>query len=265
MLTNCAAHPGACGFPDAASTGAHGTLAPYTGPLRITTAGTVIADVTINGCVRVDAINVTFRNVRIACGPGPGFYLLDNGVVRGGNDAYDVGTTTLDHVTFDCLGSGATAVGEARITATALDIGGGCENGFDIDRQVSVTDSYIHNLTQSGSFDSDGIQVWPGAGNVVWRHNTVLTCCGDNSAMITGRPDGTHPQINLTIDNNLMTGGNYTVYCQGNTGSLTNNRFGPLASSGATPFGYTSECAGLARSGNVLDTTGALIPLSQLE
>src|SRR6185369_3159844 len=95
VLTGCVAHPGACGYPDAVSAGAHGTLAAYTGPTTITTAGTVIHDVSITTCLVVTAPNVTFRNVSIAC-TNPTPYVVDNGTVRGGQDAYDTGVTSFD-------------------------------------------------------------------------------------------------------------------------------------------------------------------------
>lgn len=252
-LTNCAAAPGACGFPDATSTGAHGTLATYTGPSTITTPGLTIHDVSITKCLVVTAPNVSFRNVRIACNGQP--YLVDNGTVRDGAHAYDVGQMAFDHVTLICTGGAGTAIGEARVIAIAVDISG-CENGFDLDTFLDVEDSYIHDMAHGGSLHTDGAQIWPGATNILVRHNSILMCCLDNSTLTIGH-DGETP-VTASIVSNLLVGGNFIVYCHFGSGELTSNRWGSLHSTdGNAPFGYTADCDGLTRSGNVLDATGA--------
>lgn len=250
--TGCLAQPSACGFPDATNTGASGSLVAMSGDMIITSPGAVIHDVAISGCVRVDAPNVTFHNVRITCASGG--YSVDNGVVRGGNDAYDTGTTTFDHVTIACPTAGGTAIGEARIHAVAVNLSG-CENGFDLDTEIVLEDSYVHDLAKGGTTHSDGIQVWAGATNVVLRHNTMLVV-GDTSAFITGGRDP-----GLVITNNLLDGGAYTIYCAGNTGQLTDNRFGPIFPGTGFPAGHTTDCTSMTASGNVEDATGNPAPI----
>ena len=252
MLTGCVADPVRCGYPDATSAGAHGQLAAYTGPTTITVAGAVIHDVAITSCIVVNAPNVTFRNVSIACNGQP--YLVDNGVVRGGQDAYDTGLTSFDHVTLVCTGHGGTAIGEARILAVAVDITA-CENGFDIDDTITLTDSYLHDLLLDGSAHTDGVQVWPGASNIVYRHNTVLAQ-GDTSAFITGGSNNGY-----TIVDNLLDGGAYTAYCAGDRGVLSNNRFGPIGPNHTAPWGHTTDCGNMTASGNIEDTTGLPAPI----
>ena len=252
VLTGCVADPGVCGYPDAVSAGAHGTLAAYTGPTTITTAGTVIHDVAIASCLVVNAPNVVFRNVSIACNGQP--YVVDNGVVRGGTDAYDTGVTSFDHVTLICTGHGGTAIGEARIVAVAVDITA-CENGFDIDTDITLTDSYLHDLLLDSSAHTDGVQVWPGGNNIVYRHNTVLAQ-GDTSAFITGGSNAVY-----TIVDNLLDGGAYSVYCSGNHGVLTGNRFGPIGADHTAPWGHTTDCTAMTASGNIEDATGLPAPI----
>src|SRR5262245_31364069 len=55
------------GFPDASTTGvpAGTTLTPYTGPMEITTPGTVIDGKIINGTLQIHADNVTIENCKI--------------------------------------------------------------------------------------------------------------------------------------------------------------------------------------------------------
>ena len=56
--------PALFGMPDATTTGvpAGTTLTAYTGPMTITTPGTVIEGKIINGTLRVTAANVTIKN-----------------------------------------------------------------------------------------------------------------------------------------------------------------------------------------------------------
>ena len=63
-------------FPDASNTGvpAHVSLTPYTGPLTINTAGTVIDGKLVNGCLNIAAGGVIIRNSRVTC---TGFYAVD--------------------------------------------------------------------------------------------------------------------------------------------------------------------------------------------
>jgi hypothetical protein len=241
------AHPGVCGYPDAASAGAHGTLAAYTGPTTITTAGAVIHDVSITSCLVVTAPNVTFRNVLIACNGQP--YLVDNGAIRDGAHAYDTGVMSFDHVTLVCTGNGGTAIGEARIAAVAVDISK-CENGFDIDTNISLIDSYLHDLLLDGNAHTDGVQLWPGANNITYRHNTVLAQ-GDTSAFITGGNNA-----NVVITGNLVDGGAYTIYCAGDIGVMSGNRFGPIGPNHTAPWGHTDNCGNMTSSDNIEDSTG---------
>lgn len=252
VLTGCLADPGRCGYPDANSAGAHGTLAAYTGPTTITTAGTVISDVSINGCITLMAPNTTFRNVRISCSSGG--YAVDTPHNGATGPAYSDGVNSFDHVTIVCTGHGGTAIGEARILAVGVDISG-CENGFDLDDTITLADSYIHDLLLDSVAHSDGIQVWAGARNVVLRHNTFLVQ-GDTSALITG---GNNP--GLVIADNLLDGGAYTVYCSNNTGNLTNNRFGPIGPNHTAPWGHTTDCGNMTAGGNIEDTTGLPAPI----
>jgi hypothetical protein len=268
--TNCRAHPGQCGFPDATSTGAHGNLVAYTGSLTFSTTGATIHDVIINGCPVVTARNVAFSNVVINCNSHQAYVMETAGAADTG------GTTTVDHVTVVCGANmhGGTAFGDERMTARAVNISH-CENGFDANEYFIVTDSYIHDMFKGDSTapdpHTDGIQVWPAtstSGPILFNHNTVLMV-NDNATFTSGSPNdptfGHGVQAMLTIDSNLLDGGSFTVYCSGNKGSLSNNRFGPIFPGTGFPAGYTSGCSTMgARSGNIADVSGAPIPVSQL-
>ena len=216
------------------------------------------------------ARNVTFTNVVINCNSHQSYVMETAGAADTG------GTTTVDHVTVVCGAGmhGGTAFGDERMTAKAVDISH-CENGFDANEYFIVTDSYIHDMFKGDSTapdpHTDGIQVWPAtstSGPILFNHNTVLMV-NDNATFTSGSPNdptfGHGIQAMLTIDGNLLDGGSFTVYCSGNKGSLSNNRFGPIFPGTGFPAGYTSGCSTMgSRSGNVADVSGALIPVGQL-
>jgi len=261
-LTGCISHPGACGFPDASTAGAHGVLTPFTGSLTFATSNAVIHDVSIAGCPIIKGTNVTFHNVAITC-TQQGYAVDTQG------PAYSGGRFVADHVTLICASSmhGGTAFGEAHVTVQWSDISG-CENGGDADGEFTMDHNYIHGMFLGDSVapdpHTDGIQVWPGAPNIIYTNNSVLMQ-GANATFTSGRPDASHGQSQLTITGNLLIGGNYEVYWSSNKGTLANNRFGDLGGWNAShtilfaPFGYCDGCGTATQSGNVLDSTNEAI------
>lgn len=259
-VTDCGSHPGACGYPDATTAGAHGSLPAYTGALKFTTAGMSVHDVTITGCPVISAQNVTFTNVVIHCNAHQSYVVDTQGAADSG------GVTTMNHVTVVCGPGmhGGTAFGDNFLVVKAADISG-CENGGDADNVFTLTASYIHDMFLGDDVatdpHTDGIQVWPGASNIVFTGNTVLMT-GANATFTSGFPAGT--VAHLKVEGNLLVGGSYIVYCANNVGTLSNNRFGPTFLGTGYPAGYTSNCGSMTRAGNVADPTGLPIPASQL-
>lgn len=187
---------------------------------------------------------MTIRNVKVT---GNCFYSIDTV-----NAAYNSGTTTIDHVEISCPVNG-TAIGEKNVNVHAVNIHG-CENGFDLDGNATITDSWLHDLLQDGNAHTDGIQTPHGSSNIVVRHNTIDARGETTSAMITDPDNGT---TNVTITGNLLAGGAFTLYCRNNsTGwSVTSNRFVKGA------FGYMDECQNVPSwSGNVDDVTNVTLP-----
>lgn len=253
------AHPGACGFPDASTAGAHGTLSAYTGSLVFSTTGQILQNVSINGCPLITARNVIFRNVSVFCNSRQSYMVETEGAADTG------GLTIMEHVTMVCGPNvhGGTAFGDEFLVVTAADISH-CENGGDANNVFTLQESYIHDMFKGDSVapdpHTDGIQVWPGATNIKFLHNTVLMH-NDNAAFTSGSPGPT--QAHLAIERNLMDGGSYTVYCSNNVGTLKDNRFGPLGPNHTAPWEHADSCQNMTRSGNVLDTDNS--PLSGLD
>jgi hypothetical protein len=122
-----------------------------------------------------------------------------------------------------------------------------------------IEDNYIHDLEMPSNPDPhiDGIQLVGGeTHDVVIRHNSIMLKNGDNACVTMGTVQ------NVTVENNRMHWGGYTVYVDGRSGggtmqnvSVINNRFGPHT------FGYISiERASPLVEGNVDDATGLPVP-----
>ncbi|HEX2773299.1 MAG TPA: hypothetical protein VHN18_12835, partial [Micromonosporaceae bacterium] len=94
-LHGCAANPGSCGYPTPATTGvpAGTALTSFTGTYFARTAGQVIENMQINGCIVVQAPGVTIRNTRVKVADS----CFD------GIRTYDAGgTTTINRVEVVC-------------------------------------------------------------------------------------------------------------------------------------------------------------------
>lgn len=250
-----------CGFPNAANTGPSGTLTTSTGNLVVSTAGAVVENRDIRGCVRVEAANVVIRNVRITCPDGDhgGDYL------RVRNNSTNL---TLVDVEIDCLGGYGMGVGYGGYTLLRGDIHD-CENGGHIDGAVTVRDSWIHALRGAADGHFDGFQFGQGAAGVVLQHNTIDNPNGQTSAIIMW--DEADPQNrDVTITANMLAGGGWTLYC-GRFGTavnvaITNNRFAAgvlvngqwIADPGGPQYGSANACnsGGEVWAGNVRDWTG---------
>jgi hypothetical protein len=251
------------GFPGEDTTGvSRGTaLSAYTGPSTISTPNREIVGKTM-GCIRVEAPGVVIRSSRISCG--------DGGVAVASYDGHYAGTPLLlEDTEIDCQNTGGTAIGDANVTARQLNIHG-CENGFDINQNITVEDSYIHDMYNSAEAHTDGIQfashfengqLVPGALNVTIRHNTIYGMGADGSfgtsAIITNHPGTDH---NVLIENNLLAGGAYTLYCNspgaGANYRVVNNHFSRKFKSMVGYYGPSEDCADETQSGNVYHETG---------
>jgi len=261
------APPPPSGFPGASNTGvpAGTTLSPYTGPSTISTAGTVI-DGKSMGCITVRAPGVVIRNSKISCQGGYAVYVPDG--------AFTGTSLTVEDSEVDCKLTGGNGLGEANITVRRVDIQG-CENGFDINQNLMIQDSYIHDLYNSGSAHTDGAQMAAGhyengqlvAGsrNVTFLHNTIYGMGADGSFGTSAIISNRGADRDILIQNNLMAGGAVAIYCeQGATGTnyrvLDNHfstRFGPKVGF----YGVSTDCSDEVQSGNVYHETGQPVRL----
>jgi hypothetical protein len=249
----CVPAPSRCGFPDATDTGvpAGTTLTPKSGDMKVTQAGTVIDGINLNGCIRVEAPHVTIRDSKVSCQGPYGIFSYEQD--------YSGGGLLIQDVEVDCERTQATGIASYGFTAVRVKVHG-CENGFAIDNTATVQDSYVYDLFIGNGGHTDGIQMG-GADNVI-RHNTILNeYDGGTSAIITSPTGMSH----VTITDNLMAGGAYTLYCPRDSSSgvvVTDNRFSKAYSPKGGAYGPWTYCDNVAEQhGNVWDADSKPLPL----
>lgn len=263
-------------FPDASNTGvpAGTTLTVVNGDVTLSTANQVYDAHEVNGCITVTAPGVTISRTKVHCGGFEAVGYFDQGV--------QTARLTVQDSEIDCLNTpGRTAIGDTNVTALRVNIHG-CENGFDLDQWDTVQDSYVHDLANDVNSHTDGIQLAhylngcptsacevTHARNITVIHNTIYGTgqFGAGTSSMISNPVGDE---NVTIQNNLMGGGAYSLYCdyQGNGTNIQviDNRISRQFSANGGAFGPWTGCSdevntpGNVVSGNVWDSDGTPLP-----
>lgn len=263
VTTTTPAPAGGCAlpaYPDATCTGVPvgTTLTVVNGDLNVTTPNTVIDGKDIRGCVNLHTTGVVIHNSKISC---TGYYVIYAHV----NESLLIEDSELD-----CLGTRGTAIGDTNITARRLNIHG-CENGFDIDGNFVVEDSFVHALFSDNEAHSDGAQFTDIAHDITLRHNTIYSRTTDGLDGVSGTSSVITHSVslgvarNVLLENNLFGGGAYSLYCpQGGqgvnyrvVGNHFTTRWHPL--SGA--YGPWTDCEDEALvTGNVYHESGLPLP-----
>jgi hypothetical protein len=273
---NCASQPSACGFPDATNSGlpAGTPLTPvgqaslpsgvhWDGQnMSITSDGVTLSNLSIPGSINIAANNVTIKNS-----------LIDD---PSGDQAIDIQDsyrgTVVENTTISGSNTGTGAIADGiqgnGVTVTSVYVhfveeavnGGG----------NTVTNSYLvsDGLHEPVATDNhnESIDVGDGTSQAeVIEHNTLFNPVHQTAAIIAGGPWG---QLqNVTIDNNLMAGGGYTLYCCETTAwnvnqapantSITNNRFSRLYYKNGGSYGPLADLdtSHTKFTGNVWDDT----------
>jgi hypothetical protein len=242
----CVANPSGCGFPDATNSGvpASTALTDVAGDVALTTPGMVYEGVDVHGCVEVRADNVTIRNSRIS---GPGCqYALHN----------QAAGLTITDTEVTCARTAGTGIASSDFTASRVNVHG-CENGFNVSGRATIRDSWVHDLFGIEGSHTDGAQLNQGAESIVLEHNTIVSPLPGGTAAIIMWNEGDPQNRDVTISNNLLAGGAWTLYCprSDSTGvRVVGNRFG------AAEFGPVAACtAGHVAefAGNIADASGA--------
>ncbi|MGV8968799.1 MAG: hypothetical protein ACOH2F_21270 [Cellulomonas sp.] len=208
-------------YPDATTTGVPaGKVLTKSGSITVTKAGTVIDGLLITGTVTVSADNVVIKNTRI----------MNTGSIPIRNNGANL--TVMD-TEINGQGKGNPAVAYNKYTLLRVNIWNVAEGPRISGSNVTIQDSFIHNLVQVGSNHTDVIQS-TGGSNIVLRHNTLLVYnpisgMKGNASFQFGEENSVIRSC--LVENNYMDGGNYTVNGGGGgtTGAactFNNNKFG---------------------------------------
>jgi len=221
------------------------TLTPM-GATRITTPGQVIDGRDITGSVSIDAPGVVIKNSRIH-----------------GSDANGVNVFSGDVTIYDSEISGfENAIAFGSWKAYRVNIHNTYGDGVKLGDNVTLQDSWIHDLTPADGAHADGGQMQDGIRNLVVRHNVIDVSAASeaNSALFLAPDFGPSTPGPVLITDNWLDGGNFTLFCvDGGNGqfvvgniTITNNRFGHRGKYGAAQVNVP-----ILQSGNVWGDTGA--------
>jgi hypothetical protein len=238
-------HIGGC-WPGPTTTGvpAGTTLTSQSGTLNVTSNGAVVDSIELlDACVVVTGTGVTIKNSKLGC------VIVDGGAAgTRGNPQLTIQDTEID-----CpIGTWNTGFRFDNTILLRVNIHD-CENGLDAGFDVTITDSYIHDLHDDGgvSFHNDGIQGTPD--NVTIQHNLIYGI--DTSAIgFNGLASNT-----VLIKDNLLAGGSFALYCPTSGTSnfqVIDNRFSTVFWPLSGKFGPVTDCAEEILSGNVYAETG---------
>ncbi|MEM9467302.1 MAG: right-handed parallel beta-helix repeat-containing protein [Actinomycetota bacterium] len=245
------------GFPTAETTGFAGagySVADLTpaGSLDIREDGAVIELLDINGRVRVFADNVTIRYSRIRHASA---YGID---VQAGSTGLVIEDTTV----IGTANTAAANIGLGNYTCRRCDLSQAVD-GVKLGSNVTIEDSYIHDMRKFSGTHNDGMQNSGGGHDVLISGNTILgPYRTSTSAIIAQTNVGTID--NMVVTGNYMYGGSYTVYLRdkgsGNgpptNSAVTNNVFAPYTS------GVFAACLNNSGDAEACNTKGNTVSLA---
>jgi hypothetical protein len=275
-------------FPDASCTGvpAGTALTVVNGDIHVTTPNAVIENKDVHGCILVTAPNVVIRRSKVTCG---GYE-----AIASPDGSHPGGPLVVEDTTVRCTDqNGQTGVGDTDFIVRRLDISH-CDNGFDVDANVTVEDTYVNHLHESEVAHTDAAQfsghyliqngsvvlgpdgkpiVVPGSLNVTFKHNVMDGNNADDDAMQWGSsafqssPEG---DTNVLIQDNLIMGGAISMRCDrdspGTNYRVINNRLSTRYGPKVGFYQAGSDChsvpsTGQVVSGNTILESGAPAPI----
>lgn len=226
-----------------------GTRLTPSGSITVREDGAVLEGLDVDGCVQVNAKDVTIRSSRIRCPSAPGQVAVAVG------DAGD--RLTLEDVEVDGRGTTAVCVGYSRYALLRVNVHG-CADGVRFGHRVTIQDSWVHDLVRIRTLHGDALQT-TSASDVVIRGNTLdanSTARGDyhNAAIMIGSETGTRMVKRVLIEGNHLDGGNYTLNVRGDINATdvtirdntfgTSSRYGPVQTPTSVPLGDGNTFAG---------------------
>jgi hypothetical protein len=196
-------------FPDASDTGVPaGTTLTASDSIIVTAPGTVINGLNVRGMIDIRADNVTIENTLIRA---DGYWGIRS----------TAGNTNLVVHNVEIAGDSSQCDGFKGDNAAFTEVHiHGCGNAFNITHDVSVADSYVHDL---GS--DPGNCVISFGSSITLRHNSFLAGSGEFALQLD---NDSGSASNIVVDHNLIDGGGYNVLLGtvGGNRTITNNHFG---------------------------------------
>jgi hypothetical protein len=178
---------------------------------RVTKDGSVLDGVHVPGNLLITAHNVTVRNSQI------------DGFVTDEYENIDYSYNIVDSTVGPASGCDSQpGVGEGAFTARGVLIRNHGDGFRDSGNDIEIHDSYVHLCSNPGDH-SDGIQSYMGGHNLILDHNTLDQ---RDAKDITAPIFLTDQTANVTVTNNLVAGGTYSIQVRKASGTVvvTGNR-----------------------------------------
>lgn len=255
-------------YPDASCTGVPSgvSLTSSPGSLIVTTNGATVDGLNVGGSIVIrNATGVTIQNSK-----------AEGIVIEGAALTLTNPRLTIQDTEINCPG----ASGDKGVQASNVPGGFGdharnftairvnvhnCEDAFFVDDNFTVRDSYVHDLVDCPTCHNDGFQIFgeQNGHNIIIQHNRIYAI--DTSGMqFNQTPTGPPTFQDVTVTENLLAGGIFTLYCPQvppTNFNVTNNAFSTIffpTVGGELP---STECADDETwSGNFVYETNAVLP-----
>jgi hypothetical protein len=254
----CFASPGACGYPDPAygNVGVpSGTSLTRSGSIAVNTAGKVVSGLDVTGTITINASNVTIKNTRVTvvgtgCGP----------------------TNTCGNAAIRVACACTVNVSHVELTANApTTVEEGIRNSYG--GQLSADHVYQHGNVDMLCWCGDAVlrdnysfihlaiandhmeNLYFDDHTATIDHNTFLNPVPQTANIFANTNNGSGGACSnrLTVTNNLLAGGGFTIYPCGNASSVgssmlsfTGNRIARCKTPEYQGFSGTWLCTGLA-------------------
>jgi hypothetical protein len=281
-LTNCAAAPSRCGFPDATNTGvpAGTTLksvpaqvssgpgwsySTAKGDVIVTGTGTVLSGLYIPHEVLINASSVTVKDVQITVGGDFGIALthtkgvtIEDSSISGLNATVGRVGSAIDDEYGDSTGI---VIRANNISAfkTAIQISSGLAEG-----------NYIHAPGYLVGDHTNGFFTNGGSQALTIENNTIFNGLNQTDGINLDSGSAGVPVANKTVEGNFLAGGSYTIYGGNTLNNATSNivikgnRFGQQYHALSGQYGaiayFNPASSGNSWSANIWDSTGGTIP-----
>jgi Right handed beta helix region len=274
---DCAAIPHSCGFPDSTNAGVPAGTQLREVPGQVSSGpgwhynprgfvvvdgpGAVLSNLSIPCTVVVTASEVTISEVQ---------------VVTSGQNSIGIGLENADDVTVENSTIEGTNTGSGRLMDGIKDVYGNVSGTRVLDNNISqastgvqiyqglIRGNYIHNPGMIPADHVNGITTNGDTQPLLVQHNTIFDSFGQTDAIGLFQDFGV--VSNVTIDDNLLAGGGYSIYGgEGDKGQVSHivitknvfsTRFFPLGGQWGTVAYFSADAPGDVWAGNVWDVTG---------